>query len=64
MVPTRKKLARVFVDVIYKYDVDAQVFNEIIAHTDDNKIRGNKQWHHMIIFKIYYFSLLMIYIYY
>ena len=27
MVPTRKKLSKVFVDVIYKYDVDAQNFN-------------------------------------
>ena len=42
MVPTRKQLAKVFVDVIYKYDVDAQVLNEIISHNNDKNVRGNK----------------------
>ena len=42
MAPTRKQLAKVFVDVIYMYDVDAQVLNEIISHNNDNNIRGNK----------------------
>ena len=42
MVPTRNKLAKVFVDVIYMYDVDAQVLNEIISQNNDNNVRGNK----------------------
>ena len=42
MVPTRNQLAKVFVDVIYMYDVDAQVLNEIISHNNDNNVRGNK----------------------
>ena len=41
MVPTRKKLAEVLVDVTYKYDVDAQVFNIIIINNNNNKVRGN-----------------------
>ena len=31
MDPTRKQLSNVFVDVTYKYNVDAQVLNCIIA---------------------------------
>ena len=42
MVPTRNQLAKVFVDVIYMYGVDAQVLNEIISHNNDNNVRGNK----------------------
>ena len=34
MVPTRKKLSKYFYDVTYKYYVNAQVLNEIIAHND------------------------------
>ena len=42
MVPKINKLAKVFVDVIYKYDVDAQVLNDIIANNNDNKVIFNK----------------------
>ena len=34
MVPTRKQLSKYFYDVTYKYYVNAQVLNEIIAHND------------------------------
>ena len=36
-----KQLAKVFVDVTYKYDVDAQVLNGTIAYNNDNKVGGN-----------------------
>ena len=42
MVPTREQLYKVFVDVTYNYDVYAQVINDIIAHNNYNKVRGNK----------------------
>ena len=41
MVPTRKQLDKVFVEVTYKYNVVAQVINGIISHNNDNKISGN-----------------------
>ena len=37
-----KELAKFFVDVVYKYDVDAQVLNDIIENNDDNEVIGNK----------------------
>ena len=42
IVLTRKKLSKIFVEIKYKYDVDTKVLNEIIAHNNDNKSRGNK----------------------
>ena len=42
MVPTRKQPYKVFVDVKYNYDVDTKVLNEIIEHTNDKKVIGNK----------------------
>ena len=42
MVPTKKQLAKVFAEVLYKYDVNARVLNKIIAHNNDSKVRGKK----------------------
>ena len=42
MVSALKQMDKVFIGVTCKYDVYAQVINDIIAHDDDNKVRGNK----------------------
>ena len=42
MDPTIKQLAKVFVDVTYKYVVDEKVFYDVIAYIDNIKVRGNK----------------------
>ena len=46
MIPTRKQPAKIFL-ITYKYDVDAEVINNIILHTNDKKVRGNKYRMHM-----------------
>ena len=38
---TQRKIAKIFVDVTYKYDVGAKVINDIISHNDDKKVRVN-----------------------
>ena len=43
MVSTIKKLAKFFVGVTYKYDVDSQVLNNIIAHNNEKKVINNNQ---------------------
>ena len=42
MVKTQNKLAKIFINVTYTYDVYAQVLNEMIAYKNYNKLRGNK----------------------
>ena len=41
MVPSRKLLAIILVEVTYKCDAYAIVIKGIFAHNNDNKVRGN-----------------------
>ena len=43
MVPSRKLLAIILVEVTYKCDAYAQVINNIVAYNNDNKVRGNNK---------------------
>ena len=41
IVEKRKQLAKVFDEVTYNYDVDVNIINGIIAHNNENNVRGN-----------------------
>ena len=41
MVPTIKEVSKVFVEVIYKYNMYAKLLNDVNAHNNDNKVGSN-----------------------